>query len=275
MRCRCHGVEVTGGNYKDVLIYPEYREQTRRGRRKKWCPSTEDQEQRNQWHAEMHFKGLVHANFTEEDETRTYTFADEHNPETKEQAKRAWVNYVRKDKAYRARNGLPQLEYLYCIEQSEIKCRWHVHAIMRGGMLSNDVHRLWGNGIVNISPLCVDLQNGLAALSVYLSKPGKNKRRWTPSKGLKQPERVDRPNFITQKKALEIASSPDDRQAIEALFPGWRVAGDGCKVYHSRYDDRPIIHASLYRDTRRTRARPSAQGKSESPPAAAAYTLRR
>lgn len=264
MRCRCHAVEFIAGDYADVLIYPEYREQPQRGRRKKWRPSSEDQQLRNDIYAELHFKGLVHANFTERDCKVEFTYSNEHNPETEKQARRDFTNYVRRDKAYRVRHGLPPLDYLYTIERGAQKGRYHIHAIMRGG-LAEEIQGIWGKGIVRVTKLLFNQQTGLADLSAYMCKSGKYKRRWTSSKGLKQPVRVDKPNFTTQKKAREIAASPDDRQAIETLFPGWRVAGDGCKVYHSSYDNRPILRISLYRDIPKRRKKAPAQGKGKAP----------
>ena len=270
MRCRYRETMHKAGDYADVILCPEYRyEQTRGKRRPAFRPSSKGQEYINQTNAEMYFTRLVHKNFTSEDCTVHFTYAPEHNPADDAQAKRDIRNFWRRVNTAREKAGLPTVKYVYSFGRGSQSERAHFHAIMNGGQTANELTAIWGKGYLGVSALRFD-ENGIAGLAVYLCRQGANKKKWVPSKNLEKPDKETKAGRLSQKAVNAIAKNPDDRNAIAALFPGYYVPGDGCRVTVNPYDGRPFLHIRLYKQDAaflqpRRRARSPAPGKSKAP----------
>ena len=113
-------------------------------------------------------------------------------PPDYEQARKDVRNYLRAVKRMREKAGLPEMKYIYVLEEEGAdgeKRRVHVHLMMSGGVSREALEEKWGRGYANCDRLQPEEGTGLLELARYFTKQGmeKHRRAWSASKNLRQP----------------------------------------------------------------------------------------
>ena len=133
---------------------------------------------------------LMDANFGRNDLHVTLTYRG--TPPDYEQARKDVRNYLRAVKRMREKAGLPEMKYIYVLEEEGgdgEKRRIHVHLMMTGGISREALEEKWGRGYANCDRLQPEEGTGLLELARYFTKQGmeKHRRAWSASKNLRQP----------------------------------------------------------------------------------------
>lgn len=186
---------ILSGKRFEVEIYPVFK------RRDDIPPqrvkiSKKAQKDLNEKNSQKKFIRLVEANFGEGDFWLTLTYDDGHHPKTWKRAKKDIRNYLKRVNRKRKKLGLGNAKYIYIIEWGEGTdgTRCHFHLIIEGGIDRNVLEDMWKFAVIKDSSRLHPGEEGLGGLAAYMAdkKRRKGERRWTPSKGLKQPvERVN------------------------------------------------------------------------------------
>ncbi|MCX7858393.1 MAG: hypothetical protein N2513_10535, partial [Deltaproteobacteria bacterium] len=151
-------------------------------RSKKLGKSSEKQKGINERNAKRKVARLINANFKKGDIFLTLTYAGEVPDE--EKAKKDLVNFLRRVKYYRKKQGMPEVKYI-AVTESEDK-RIHHHVIMTA--MSMDIMcGLWESGKAIISRLSPD--QDYTGIAKYITKESHKEfaRRWTQSRNLVKP----------------------------------------------------------------------------------------
>ena len=163
------------------------------------------------------------------------------------QARKDIQNYIRRVKAYRKKNGMDELKYIYVIEfengEGRKKTRVHHHVIM-SGMDRDAAERLWTNGWANTRRLQPD-EYGLEALARYIVKDPKGKKRWSASRNLKEPKVTTADTKFTRRMAERLAKDfeTDGPQIFAKLFPD--CALNDCAIFRSDFVAGAYIYAKM------------------------------
>lgn len=232
------------GKRLEVDIYPVFGYQDRmRARAAKQQITPETMRRVNLSNAKRRIVQLADANFTEEDIHLTLTYE---NPPIYSRCQRDVVNFLAAVKRRRARKGLPELKYIYVIEDDEdgIKKRIHVHILMSGGMSREELEKLWAKGYANADRLQPD-ERGLEAVARYLVKSQRNRRKWSCSKNLKKPDVRVSDCKLSNAKVKKIARNlPNEAKDImRKAYPGYEFVE--CKVKFSDQVDGCYIRALM------------------------------
>lgn len=152
--------------------------------------SRERQTRYNRERARRRLALLMDANFGRNDLHVTLTYRG--TPPDYEQARKDVRNYLRAVKRMREKAGLPEMKYIYVIEEEGgdgEKRRIHVHLMMTGGVSREALEEKWGRGYANCDRLQPEEGNGLMELARYFTKleQEKHRRAWSASKNLRQP----------------------------------------------------------------------------------------
>lgn len=235
------------GDLLECEIFPIRIQMPDATRTRKAAKTTEAQGRVNERNAERRFLRLVHTNFTRADSWYTLTY--ENAAPDFEQAKRDIVNFIKRFRAYCKKKGYPDLKYIYVTElepNPSYAIRVHHHVIMN----INDhegVMEVWGNRNIEYDNLRPD-EHGVEALSVYLMKSPKGKRRWCASRNLKKPPPATRNDRkISKRKVRKLALDilPEAAAVFEGMYKGYRLG-----TYDMRFSDYTggaFIYARLWR----------------------------
>lgn len=152
--------------------------------------SRERQTRYNRERARRRLALLMDANFGKNDLHVTLTYRG--TPPDYEQARKDVRNYLRAVKRMREKAGLPEMKYIYVLEEEGAdgeKRRIHVHLMMTGGISREALEEKWGRGYANCDRLQPEEGNGLMELARYFTKleQEKHRRAWSASKNLRQP----------------------------------------------------------------------------------------
>lgn len=200
---------ITAGEYREVEIYPLYRTpKARRGA--KAAVTREAQRKVNARNSAKRVTRLIHENFTPRDLFLTFTYAGLQAP-TMIQARRDIVNYIKRVKTWRKKNGLDAIRYLYVIqfEDEGREVRVHHHLIMSA--MDRDVaEALWGKGRAKSDRLKPD-EKGLAALAAYITRSKRGNKRWCASRNLREPK-------------VTVADHKVSRRMMERMVADCRIA---------------------------------------------------
>lgn len=152
--------------------------------------SRERQNRYNRERARRRLALLMDANFGKNDLHVTLTYRG--TPPEYEQARKDVRNYLRAVKRMREKAGLPEMKYIYVIEEEGgdgEKRRIHVHLMMTGGISREALEEKWGRGYANCDRLQPEEGNGLMELARYFTKleQEKHRRAWSASKNLRKP----------------------------------------------------------------------------------------
>lgn len=218
---------IKSGKRFEVEIYPVFK---RRGdvppQRVKY--SRKAQRSLNERNSKKKFIRLVEANFGEGDFWLTLTYDEGSHPETEGEAKRDIANYLKRVNRKRKRLGIGNAKYIYITEWGrgeEGGPRCHFHLIMEGGIGRDELEDMWKFAVIKDSSRLHPGEEGLGGLAAYMAnkKRGKWERRWTPSKGLKQP--VGRVSHSRAGKR-QVERMVRDHEEIRGFFErNWR----GCR----------------------------------------------
>ncbi len=151
-----------------------------------------------------------------------------------------WKHYPKKrdwPKAYRAWCKLAPSEddraaILADTERGRKSGRYHHHFVVecKGASVSRDeLEDLWTRGRVN-SRRYQPGETGAVGLGFYLTKQQAlasegSVRRWSCSRGMVRPEPRKNDYRVRVKDAKYINANPQDRAAVEELYPEWECVG--------------------------------------------------
>ena len=206
---------ITSGDYREVEIYPVYRN-PKKIREAKAAVTPEKQQRVNNRNSQKKFERLLHVNFVPfVDLFLTLTYAGLIAP-TLTQARRDIRNYIKAVKRWRKKNGMPPVKYLYVIQYEDDgrEVRVHHHIIM-SAMDRDEAERLWAKGRAKSDRLKPD-EKGLAELAAYITRSKRGNKRWCGSRNLKGPTVTEALHQVSHRKAEIMAA--DCRFAAAAIF---------------------------------------------------------
>lgn len=232
------------GKRLEVDVYPLFGYMDRRKANRAMTQATPETMRRvNLANAKRKIIQLADANFDEKDIHLTLTYE---NPPTYMQCQKDVVNFLRAVKRRREKRGLPELKYIYVIEDNEdgVKKRIHIHILMNGGMERDEIDALWAKGYANTDRLQPN-ERGLEEIARYLVKSQKNRRKWCCSKNLKKPQVRVSDCKLSNSKVKRIARDlPNEAKGIlRKAYPGYEYVE--CKVKFSDQVDGCYIRALM------------------------------
>ena len=231
------------GDYKEVYIYPcRIVGKPLKGRRKKARPTPEGVKRINRKNTENKLVRLLNANFTEEDLSLDLTYKD--NPAEDAAALKSLQNFLRRLKRARERRGLGELQYIAVTEKGSQKGRFHHHLVISGGIDIKELGRIWGKGLIKVSPLQFN-ETGLIGKGRYMVKQSIYFKAFNASKNLIHPQPTIRDGRLSQKRVEELWRDSEDRAAYEKLYEGYIFAE--ADNYFSESDGGYYICARFYR----------------------------
>lgn len=190
--------------------------------------SRERQTRYNRERARRRLALLMDANFGRNDLHVTLTYWG--TPPDYEQARKDVRNYLRAVKRMREKAGLPEMKYIYVIEEEGgdgEKRRIHVHLMMTGGVSREALEEKWGRGYANCDRLQPEEGNGLMELARYFTKleQEKHRRAWSASKNLRQPRTtVSRTRMSNARVRRLCQEMPGNAvEVLGKLYPGYKV----------------------------------------------------
>lgn len=190
--------------------------------------SRERQTRYNRERARRRLALLMDANFGKNDLHVTLTYRG--TPPDYEQARKDVRNYLRAVKRMREKAGLPEMKYIYVIEEEGgdgERRRIHVHLMMTGGVSREALEEKWGRGYANCDRLQPEEGTGLLELARYFTKQGmeKHRRAWSASKNLRQPRttvsRTRMSNARVRRLCQEMPGSA--AEVMGKLYPAYKL----------------------------------------------------
>lgn len=214
--------------YREIDIYASY-DIKNRIRGPKLKESTLKQKKLNDKRARRYFNQLIQTNFTEKDLHVSLTYKEKYKPETLETAQKDLENFIRRLKRKRAAAGLDPLKYVAVTEHGGKGGRIHHHIIINGGLDRDEIEATWSTGgkgkkageslgYANADRLQLDEKRGLEALSNYLMKDPKGRKRWSQSRNLTKPWESISDTAISGRTLDKLLTVPEDSQDTSAIF---------------------------------------------------------
>ena len=230
---------VTAGPLVIEAIYPRGAAQdsprVRAGKRKL---SSEAQRRLNARHSYQKLELLLAANFVPGDWIVTFTFDDEHRPETRAQAAARLKEFRRRLAARRSRRGA-ELRMVWATENVFEHGRWHHHAVLNNaGEDFDELRALWTWGRdVEIRVLRIDRDHSFEAIARYLCKEARDRpglRSWSYTRSCRKPEvesfavpddtPLQPPKGATVYEDQRHANEFGSWRVVKYLAPNWRKA---------------------------------------------------
>lgn len=230
----------------EAEIYPVFgREQRQEAKRQKKALTPEKIRRNNDERARRRLIQLIDANFGEGDVHVTLTYAD---PPGWDRAKKDIRNFMGKISRMRKKRGLPDLKYIYSLEDDEdgTKKRIHAHVIMNGGISREEIESIWARGYANADRL-QPTKEGLEAIARYISKQSRerHKRKWSSSKNLIKPKTRTSDTKLSNARVKRLARGfdADAREIMEKVYPGYEFVR--CTIRYSDLVDGVYIRALM------------------------------
>lgn len=273
------------GDYLEVDIFPVFRRQNGRGKRKR--PTSEVQARLNEHNAEQRLVRILNCNFTGDDIEIHLTYTDANLPNSPEQVKRDAQNFIRRVKRQRKKLGLPEMKYVIVPAGGIDGTRYHLHVTMSGGLDRSALEALWGYGYANSRRLQFN-ENGVEGLARYVARQFTAHRgelpfgkRWSGSRNLTIPQPIDRDGHLSRRRVRSLATvDVYSHEAFESLYEGYRFAE--CRPFYNDRNGGYYLHVKMYRAgarlqnaSRRTRVRREVQTGNETLTIDEAYGQRR
>lgn len=232
------------GKRLEVDVYPIFGYQDRiRANRAKQQVTPEIMRRVNLANAKRRIIQLADANFTEADLHLTLTYE---NPPIYSRCQKDVQNFIKAVKRRRDKRGLPEVKYIYVIEDNEdgVKKRIHVHMLISGGLEREELEQLWARGYANCDRLKPN-ERGLEELARYLVKSQKHRRKWCCSKNLKKPQVRVSDCKLSNSKVKRIARDlPNEaKEILRKAYPGYEYVE--CRVKFSDQVDGCYIRALM------------------------------
>lgn len=212
--------------YREVDIYASF-DVNNRSRKPKSKTSSPKQKNLNDKRARRYFNQLVHANFAENDLHVSLTYSEDNKPESLEAAERHAGNFIRRLKRKREAAGLSPLKYIVVTEYGGKEGRVHHHLIVNGGLSRDDVEAAWTAGrkghknklgYANADRLQPDFKRGFEALTGYLMKDPKGRKRWSQSRNLIKPWATISDTAVNSKTLNKLLTAPEDCYETAEIF---------------------------------------------------------
>lgn len=238
---------IEAGPYKCVTIYSRTAEQEkkcREGRERRKPISRPAQISWNNRASRKYAGWLIYENFVKGDYYLTFTYTDEHLPQTPDEAMKHQTNTLKKLSRLYKKQGFEFKyiwfsEYQFDDDSGYIK-RIHHHAVVNAGPSRDDVEACWSVGRGKKKESLGRTQarliqpgvNGLQELIEYLTnqkkwenkKWKKSKKRWSRSRNLKKPTRSINDHKWSFRKIEQLGRSNDAGEAmILEKFPQYRI----------------------------------------------------
>jgi len=236
---------IKAGPRLEAEIYPIFgREEEQKARRAKENLTPEKIQRYNDEKARRNLVRIIDANFGRGDYHVTLTYAG--RAPGWDRAVKDVRNFIEKVRRLRKKKGLPEMKYIYAMEDAEEgrEKRIHCHMIMQGDIPREQIEKLWTkNGKSMGYCNCDELQpgkEGLEAIARYLynQRPGlpreKGKRKYKSSKNLKKPKTRISDTKMTRGKVKRLSEvfGRDDSEArriMEKLYPGYEYVRASAK----------------------------------------------
>lgn len=239
------------GQYLEVNLFPVWERVYKSGRRARRKPTGRIQKKLNQHNSERTLERIIHANFTHDDCKLELTYSDMNHPDSIERAKKDIQNFFKRVKRARAKIGLPEVKYIYSLEQGSKKGRLHFHVIMSGGLSVNQIAGIWGKGYVDkVLPLMFT-ETGCTGIAKYFCKQqvkdenGAKSKRWVSSQNLIRPHPVNNDCKFSKRKIRELAGESENARMFEALYPGYFFTD--CKPFYNDDSGLHYLYLRMYR----------------------------
>ena len=243
---------IKSGNVLECEIYPIWKchRETRAAREN---TTRKEQQELNTRNARKLFARRLNANFTDADLCVTLTYWGELPDEKK--AQKDIRNYLRRVRAWRKRNGLPELKYAYVVEWADgdgRRKRVHHHVVM-SGMDRNEAEKIWRLGRAQAAWLRPE-DGTLEGLAQYITKQPTKHKRWQTSRNLTEPTVTVSEHRMSKRKAEKLAQHVVDTapELFEGQYDGYTF--DRCNIYRSDIVAGVYIYAQLHMTRPRIRA---------------------
>ncbi len=250
-----------GLEYCDTTIYTV--KAPKKARRKLGKPSRPCQEALNEKNAKMRLKRLIEANFAEgKDIFVTFTFDKGHRPETRAEARKIFLNFLRRLRRAWKSKGIPgEPRGIYVLEGKD-GGHIHIHVVMSCGMDQATVKELWGMALFVNFKILQGIEGGFDPLSKYLNKQGKlsdGERRWYRFGRLVEPSSEELNAKMPLDDVAEMGKYIQDEMyagedviptserfaPVESRYPGYFCAKAEAK-YLEEFREW-VVHVRLYR----------------------------
>jgi len=219
------------GRYKDVDIYlysGKRQTATENRRRKRYRESTPQQKNLNDKNAKIYFFRLAKLNFFPGDIHLTLTYDDRFLPADEEEAKKIVRRFIRRVRAWRKKNNLPELKYIvvtsvYSSDGEPTRIHHHILFNSVPAALRDELEELWKLGIANADKI-KNVHNAMNKLVGYIGKQSSGKKHFFSSMNLKRPTyyRVD--GKFTKNQIEKIARGDAYQPEFwERKYPGWKI----------------------------------------------------
>lgn len=213
----------------EIDLFP-YRDRGRpNGRKAKRYESEPKQKDLNDKNSRRYFNQMAKSNFSEKDLIVGLTFSKEYAPASEKEAKKEFENYVKRINRARRKIGLNPMKYLVVMETTR-GGKYHFHMFMEDGLDRDLVEELWSRpkkkgekkrerlGRVNSQRIQPD-KNFCEALTTYLMKDPKGKKRWSGSRNnLHRPWVTNNDTRYTRSQIDKLAQMPGDCEYIKNFF---------------------------------------------------------
>ncbi len=247
--------------YIDVDVYPAYRSDVSRckGRRRKYKPTSEVQNKLNERNKASKLIRLVNTNFTSNDIRLDLTYHPSNHPESADQAKRDFRNFILRVKRFRKRKGLPDVKYIAVIECGKSGNKFHHHMIISGDMTINEYTKLWNRGYTGAKALVFN-ERGVEDLVNYLLKNpvvgSKNGASYSASRNLKKPIEKRHTGRLSR-RAIEFMAGYIDTSPLEKLYQGYELVD--MTPYYNDVNGGYYFHCKFYKPPKNHRKQNSTQ----------------
>lgn len=248
---------IKAGPRLEAEIYPIFgKEAEDKARRAKEYLTPEKIQRHNDEQQRRKLVRLIDANFGAGDLSLTLTYEGE--APGFERCEKDVKNFVERVRRRRKKKGLPDMKYIYAIEDVEEgrKKNTHCHLITTGDLSREELREIWEKrnrrknkpegmaGFCNIDILQPG-KEGLEAIARYLynqnrerdgqNRERKGKRKYSPSKNLKKPKtRISDTKVSTGKvKRLSrtfVNDESEARRIMEKLYPGYEYVRGTAKT---------------------------------------------
>ena len=227
MKCKIRQKTFICGDYRHVMIYPVFSSAKGSIRKKKYKPTSENQQKINEKRATLWLQMIMETNFDDKDFFFTVTYKPGQHPATDTQAMKDAKNFIRRVQYHCQKKGLPEPVAVWCTERGKGTRRYHHHYVIKSELSDDELTAIWGKGRTKPLKLRFD-EDGLKGLANYLPKEPIGERRYHSTRNIKKPE--ERQNDqISQKQYKEIFENVHFKNAreLEKIFKGYFVSG-GC-----------------------------------------------
>lgn len=198
MLTRYREKRIISGQREEIFLYPEFSQQKKGSRKKKWRKSSDTQQRLNERNATRALTRLINCNFGAGDYMVTLEYQDWCRPDNIEQVKADMRNYIRRLQYHYRKLG-KVMKYIMVFEEGEYRGNLHIHLFLTGGVDRDKIETLWGRGCANSKRLQPEHYEGLDQIAGYVSKQPKGTKRWIPSKNLDKPIETH-PKTVSYKK---------------------------------------------------------------------------